>query len=346
MKLRSAGGGVAEYHLLTIWQINAPLPQVYDAIHDSTHWPNWWQGAEKVEPVAASGGDGINGICRYSWRGKLPYPVVFDVRATRITKLVAIEGLVTGDLEGVGYWHFSRQGPVSVVRFEWHVRSTKWWMNILAPFARSIFINNHVRLMAQGAEGLAALLQSPLVSQTSIDLTTQQAQSHPPAPNFRRQRGWATPAMILLSALFAGTMATLAQLALWWLLDTPILPTLIRDAYLTAAIVMGSSILAPPLVMQWEILLVATLIHFTLSALYAIGPALLVERWSTVHALLAGVLYGLAIYAVNLHGFTAFFPWFAVSRDWPTVAAHAVFGVALVGCLLYCRRLQPTAPPG
>lgn len=338
---------MAEYHLLTIWRINAPLPQVYDAIHDSTRWPDWWQGAEKVEPIADSGSDGIYSIRRYSWRGKLPYPVVFDIRATRIKKLVAIEGLASGDLEGKGHWHFSRQGPVSVVRFEWHVRSTKWWMNLLAPVARSIFINNHVRLMTQGGEGLAALLHSPLVSQKSIDLM---AQNVPLASDRlrRRQRGQIDPPLVLLASLFAGTMATFAQIALWWLADRPILPTLIRDAHLTAAMAMGSGVLAPPLTARWDIFLVATLIHFVLSTLYAIVPALLACRLGVVQALAAGISYGLAIYAANLHGFTAIFPWFAVSRDWPTVAAHAVFGIALFGwCLLYCRRASPTgiAPP-
>lgn len=169
---------MAEYHLLTIWRINAPLPRVFYAIQDSMHWPDWWQGAEKVEAIAGRDVEGIDSIRRYSWRGKLPYPVVFAVRATRIKKLVAIEGLAEGDLEGKGHWHFSRQGQVSVVRFEWHVRSTKWWMNLLAPVARSVFISNHVRVMTQGGEGLAAWLQSPLVSQKSIDLI---AKNEPPS---------------------------------------------------------------------------------------------------------------------------------------------------------------------
>jgi hypothetical protein len=331
---------VAEYHLLTIWRINAPLPKVYDAIHDSMRWPDWWQGAEKVETISGRGREDINSIRRYSWRGKLPYPVVFAVRATRIKKLVAIEGLAEGDLEGMGHWHFSRQGHVSVVRFEWHVRSTRWWMNLLAPFARSIFISNHVHVMTQGGEGLAALLQSPLLSQKSIDLMAK-AES-PVSDRLRwRQRGRINPFMIVLSGLFAGTIATIAQLVLWWLADMPILATLIRDARLTAAIIMGSRVLTPPLALQPDILAVATLIHFSLSALYAIGPALLARRLGTLQALVLGVSYGLAIYAVNLHGFTAVFPWFAVSRDWVTLAAHAVFGIALVGWWLIVDRQPP-----
>lgn len=137
--------------------------------------------------------------------------------------------------------------------------------------------------------------------------------------------------MVVLSGLFAGTIATIAQLVLWWLADIPILATLLRDARLTAAMVMGSGVLAPPLTAQWEIFMVATLVHFGLSTLYAILPALLARHLGTLGALAFGVSYGLAIYAINLHGFTAFFPWFAVSRDWITLAAHAVFGVALVG---------------
>ncbi len=62
------------------------------------------------------------------------------------------------------------EGAISVVRYEWHVRSTRWRMNLTTPFARSIFIRNHGFLMRQGAEGLARHLGAPLVAQESIDL--------------------------------------------------------------------------------------------------------------------------------------------------------------------------------
>jgi hypothetical protein len=57
--------------------------------------------------------------------------------------------------------------------YEWHVRSTRWWMNLIAPFARPMFIRNHGILMRQGAEGLARLLGAPLVGQESIDLMAE-----------------------------------------------------------------------------------------------------------------------------------------------------------------------------
>lgn len=96
--------------------------------------------------------------------------MVFEVRATRIEAQVAIEGPVKGDLEGVGRWRFAHAGAISTVRYEWHVHSTRWWMNQFAPFARALFIRNHGRLMQQGAEGLARMLGAPLLSQENIDL--------------------------------------------------------------------------------------------------------------------------------------------------------------------------------
>ena len=161
---------MAEYRLLTIWRIQAPLEAVYAAIQNSLRWPEWWPGAQRVEEAAIGDADGLNNIRRYFWQGKFPYRVVFQVRATRIEKLVAIEGAAFGDLEGMGRWHFSRQGSVSIVRYEWHVRSTRWWMNFIAPLARPMFIGNHALLMGQGGEGLARMLHASLLTQKTIDL--------------------------------------------------------------------------------------------------------------------------------------------------------------------------------
>ncbi|WP_295456668.1 SRPBCC family protein [uncultured Thiodictyon sp.] len=156
--------------MLTIWRIEAPLEEVFLAIEDSLRWPDWWPGVQKVEEVAAGDVDGINNVRRYVWKGSLPYRMVFAVRVTRIENLVAIEGAAAGDLEGVGRWQFTRQGTVSIVHYDWQVRSTRWWMKLIAPVARSLFIRNHSRIMAQGGAGLARLLRAPLVSQESIDL--------------------------------------------------------------------------------------------------------------------------------------------------------------------------------
>lgn len=328
---------MAEYHLLTVWRIEAPLEEVYSVIENSQHWPDWWPGVQKAEQLLRGETDGTNSIWRYYWQGDLPYRLVFDVRVTRVEKLVALEGMVKGDLEGIGCWHFSDAGAFSVVRYEWQVRTTRRWMNLVAPLARPIFVRNHTRLMNQGGVGLAGLLGAPLVGQENIDLL---AASAPATAGFggQRERGRFDPVMVLVAGLGAGVLATVAQLLLWWLAEMPLIETLFRDARLTAALIMGPGVLPPPSTASWPILLVASLIHFSLSMAYALLPALLVSRWRTGPSLFAGALYGLLIYGVNLYGFTLLFPWFAVTRDWVTLVAHLVFGVTLAGvCWMFAR---------
>lgn len=317
---------MAEYRLQTIWRFDAPLEAVFAAIQDSLHWPEWWPGAQAVEQTDAGDANGINCVRRYAWQGELPYRIEFEVRTTRIEKDVAIEGSARGDLEGFGRWHFSRQGTVSVVRYEWRVRTTRWWMNVSAPLARSVFIRNHMLVMEQGARGLARRLGASLLGQENTDLMATSSG----APGFGwRERGRIAPAMVLAVGMVAGIAATVAQLALWWLAERPLLETLFRDARLTAALVMGTGVLPPPSTPRADILIMATLIHFALSVAYALLPALLARRLGR-HWLVAGAVYGLAIYGVNLYGFTLVFPWFAVARDSATLVAHLVFGVALV----------------
>lgn len=170
-----------------------------------------------------------------------------------------------------------------------------------------------------------------------------------------RERGRIDPVLALIVGIGAGVLATAIQLGLWWAAEMPVLDTLLRDARFTAAMVMGERILPPPLTPRWDILAVATLIHFALSFAYALVLAPLVRRVSNARTLMAGAVYGLAIYAVNLHGMALLFPWFVQTRDWVTLATHAFFGVALAGGyrLLDCglhvppmRRFVPPATPG
>ncbi|HXE39687.1 MAG TPA: SRPBCC family protein [Azonexus sp.] len=328
---------MAEYRLQSVWRIEAPLEDVYAAVHDSLRWPDWWPGAEHVEALTSGKPDGVDSVRRYVWQGKLPYRLVVDVRVTRIDALAAIEGSTSGDLEGVGRWRFSRDGAVSIVAFEWHVRTTRRWMNLVAPFARAAFVRNHALIMAQGGAGLARRLAAPLLAKETVDLPV--AKPSPGMAGERRQQGGRIdPLMVVVVGVAAGVVATVAQFVLWWLADIPVAETLLRDTRLTAALVMGSAVLPPPTTLQWDILLVATLIHFALSIVYALIPARMPGRLPAGPLLLIGALYGVAIYGINLYGFTLFFPWFIVSRDWVTLLTHLVFGMTLFGgCRLYQR---------
>jgi hypothetical protein len=90
---------------------------------------------------------------------------------------------------------------------------------------------------------------------------------------------------------------------------------------------MGRDVLPPPATFDLSVMLVATCVHFALSIGYGATVALIIARAGMGIALLIGAGFGAALYIVNLHGFTAIFPWFAEVRDGITFAAHVVFGV-------------------
>jgi uncharacterized protein YndB with AHSA1/START domain len=315
---------MAEYRFVTFWHIEAPLQRVFDAISDSLRWPDWWHGALAVEERAAGATDGVGAVRRYHWKSRLPYHLSFDARTTRIEPPITLEAVVSGDLEGCGRWSFSHENGITSIRYDWHVHTTRPWMNLFAPIARRLFSENHHALMRQGAEGLARLLDARLTGIRYEDLHR--------AANPRQAAAWAHAAA---AGIAAGTVATVAQMALWRLAAWPLREMLWRDTRLAAAIVMGRGVLPPPETFDWTILGAASAVHTALSIVYGLVLAPLVMRLNLGLALAAGALFGLLLYGVNMYGFTAVFPWFEASRDWITMMAHLVFGITLAAFCKY-----------
>ena len=142
------------------------------------------------------------------------------------------------------------------------------------------------------------------------------------------------------AGIVAGVVATGAQMVLWWVFTDDLPEILYRDARLTAAMLMGPEVLPPPPAFDWTVMAVATLIHFAISIAYSLLLACLIFRLGVVLAVLVGSLYGLALYAINMYGVTAIFPWFSAARDWITIVAHVVFGISLASTYKALSRTQ------
>ncbi len=102
-----------EYSFVTVWYIEAPLEAVCELIYQSQNWPQWWRNVESVEEIAPGDARGIGSVRRYTWRGRLPYRLTFDIRVIHIAPLAAIEGIASGDVEGKGRWSFTADGGVT-----------------------------------------------------------------------------------------------------------------------------------------------------------------------------------------------------------------------------------------
>lgn len=111
-----------------------------------------------------------------------------------------------------------------------------------------------------------------------------------------------------------------------------------------AAIILGQSVLPPPdayAAFNPGVVLVAMIVHFALSIIYAVVFALVAERMAMSRALIAGAAFGLALYVVNFHGFTAIFPWFEMARGIGSIAGHVVYGLILAFAYKRLAHRQP-----
>lgn len=158
---------MADYRFLTTWLVGAPIERVWDVIYAIERWPEWWLGVRSVTELHHGDGDGEGTIYRHVWRSRIPYAVRFDVTVVEVRKPNLIAASAEGGLAGTGTFRLF-EGPLgTAVTYDWRVRTTKRWMNAVAPLGRPLFAWNHHAVMKQGGRGLARVLDAPLITQAS-----------------------------------------------------------------------------------------------------------------------------------------------------------------------------------
>ena len=96
-----------------------------------------------------------------------------------------------------------------------------------------------------------------------------------------------------------------------------------------AATVNGPAALAFANDFDARLVLMGALLHFLFAVLYALALAGVLVECRKALASWLGLAFGVALYFVNLHGFTLLFPWFAELRTVDTFVAHAFFGLLM-----------------
>ncbi|HVZ24928.1 MAG TPA: SRPBCC family protein [Sediminibacterium sp.] len=152
------------YAFITRWQFQCPLPQVWEVLHDSLAWPQWWKGVLAVQETDPGDAQGINGVREYTWQSVLPYRLRFSMRLTELETHRRMKGLAFGELEGVGEWFLYEKDGVTFVTYYWTVYTNKPWMNRWSFLLKPVFRYNHNVVMRWGAEGLARKLNCTLLS--------------------------------------------------------------------------------------------------------------------------------------------------------------------------------------
>jgi hypothetical protein len=157
-------------------------------INDVERMPAWYPAVQEAQTLAAGDAAGVGRRVRLVIKGRLPMQLAFEATIARLDPPRELELHAEGELAGSGRWLLDQQGEITTVRYLWDVRTTRPWMNLLAPVARPIFAWNSKGVMLQAGEGLARFLGVPLVA---AEFTA------PTRPGARRLR-WAALAMLLL----------------------------------------------------------------------------------------------------------------------------------------------------
>jgi carbon monoxide dehydrogenase subunit G len=179
---------MADYHYVSTWQLQAPIEQVWAALNDLEHLPTWYAGIQEARELAPGDAQGVGRRIRYVIKGRLPLRLVFEATTTRSMPPREQELQAEGALAGTGRWSLDQQGEVTTAHYTWKVRTTRPWMNLLAPIARPVFTWNSKGVLLQAGESLARYLGVPLVAS---DFTA------PAGPGMRRL-GWAVLAATIL----------------------------------------------------------------------------------------------------------------------------------------------------
>ena len=149
---------MASFAFVTTWKVDAPIDSVWNAVVDAKRYPEWWKYVASVEQISEGDERGVGGIGRTHWKTALPFTLSFEVRVTRVEPPHVYEFAATGELVGTGRWELSEDAEGTTVRYEWNVRATRAWLNLVAPLARPAFVWNHDVMMTEGGEALARLL--------------------------------------------------------------------------------------------------------------------------------------------------------------------------------------------
>ncbi len=133
------------------------------------------------------------------------------------------------------------------------------------------------------------------------------------------------------AAAIAGIISGFIALGMNILLSALVLDSPWVFIRIVSSLIMGKTILPPPVEFSSVIFLAALLIHVALGLIYTALIAAVIHQWGILISLAGGALMGLAFYTINFYFFSLLFPWFFAFRNWGFLLTHVVFGAIAGG---------------
>jgi uncharacterized protein YndB with AHSA1/START domain len=152
-----------QYSFVTVWKIKAPIKAVWDIICDTENLPTWWKAVVDIKVINRGDENGINFLVEQTWKGVLPYRLSLRSKTIAVDYLKSIEIVASGDLDGFGKWTFTEEGEITVIQYNWDVKTTQKSLSFLALVIKPLLTWNHDEIMRWGALGLANKLNAKLI---------------------------------------------------------------------------------------------------------------------------------------------------------------------------------------
>ena len=146
-----------EYAFLDEWDVDAPQKAVFNALADSTTYPNWWTPVY-IE-VEAEGKPRVGQVAKHHFKGRLPYTLRTTSEIVRMDAPNEFEVNVVGDLTGKGVWTLTPKDGRVHVRFDWRVIADRPLLRYLSPVLRPVFRWNHNWSVKRAMAGLEPYAQ-------------------------------------------------------------------------------------------------------------------------------------------------------------------------------------------
>jgi uncharacterized protein YndB with AHSA1/START domain len=148
-------GHRGRYRFDRVLTVGASPPDVFAALTATEDWPRWWPWLDEVTTVDGDPTDRRRRTQRFVVRAPGGYRVRVHGRFVVFEPPRRLIAELTGDLEGTGtlLLRTARAGATEV-HYLLDVRTTKLWMNLLAPLAARIFAHNHEVVVDEAFAGL------------------------------------------------------------------------------------------------------------------------------------------------------------------------------------------------
>lgn len=142
------------YHFTDRWRVEGTVAEVFEILEDTESLGRWWLSVyfdvKLLEP-SKEGGTGRRISLKAT--GWLPYVLSLQFITTE-KREDGFTVKATGELEGVGIWHFEQDGDFVNVTFDWTVIANKPIIEKLSFLLKPIFRSNHNWTMRRGEESL------------------------------------------------------------------------------------------------------------------------------------------------------------------------------------------------